>query len=191
MNTETSVTNQFASQFMIAMPSLLDPGFSRTVSIICEHNEHGALGLVINRPSDLSVADLFSQLELEPPKNNFARQPVMQGGPVSRDRGFVLHEESGAWESTMSISSSLHLTTSRDILESIAAGDGPDRIVMAVGYAGWAAGQLESEMSANSWLSAEYTPDVLFDTPVDRRWSAAAELLGIRPEQISGEAGHA
>lgn len=184
-------TTTFANQFVIAMPGLQDPGFSRTVTIICEHNQHGALGLVINRPSDLCVGDLFAQMDLVAPDTELAAQPVMQGGPVSQDRGFVLHEESGTWESTMSISPQLQLTTSRDILVAISEGTGPKRALMAVGYAGWMAGQLESEMSANSWLSADYTPDVLFDTPVGRRWSEAARLLGIEPHQISSEAGHA
>ncbi|MFK8028879.1 MAG: YqgE/AlgH family protein [Gammaproteobacteria bacterium] len=182
---------QFANQFMIAMPGLLDPGFTRTVTIICEHNDQGALGLVINRPSDLNVGDLLEQMELGTDDPELASQPVMQGGPVSRDRGFVLHEEKGPWESTMSVSNKLQLTTSKDILEAIAEGKGPARTIMAVGYAGWDAGQLESEMGANSWLSADYDADILFETPVKQRWSAAAGLLGIDPHQISSEAGHA
>ena len=186
-----SLMTQFANQFMIAMPGLLDPGFTRTVSIICEHNDQGALGLVLNRPSELSVGDLLDQMELSTENQELAAQPVLQGGPVSRDRGFVLHEESGPWESTMSVSSELQLTTSRDILEAMAQGDGPARALMAVGYAGWDAGQLESEISANSWLSADYEADILFATPVEHRWSAAAGLLGIDPHQISSEAGHA
>lgn len=182
---------QFANQFMIAMPGLLDPGFTRTVTIICEHNDQGALGLVINRPSELNVGELLDQMDLATENESLAAQPVMQGGPVSRDRGFVLHEEIGPWESTLSVSPELQLTTSRDILEAMADGKGPDRAIMAVGYAGWSAGQLESEMSANSWLSADYSADILFSTPVDRRWSAAAGLLGVDPHQISSEAGHA
>lgn len=183
--------SQFANQFMIAMPGLRDPGFTRTVSIICEHNDQGALGLVINRASDLCVGDLFDQMDLSTSNQELASQPVLQGGPVSRDRGFVLHEELGPWESTMSVSSDLQLTTSRDILEAMAEGEGPSRALMAIGYAGWDAGQLESEMSANSWLSADYDADILFSTPVAQRWSAAARLLGIDPHQISSEAGHA
>ncbi len=186
-----SPMTQFANQFIIAMPGLLDPGFTRTVSIICEHNEQGALGLVINRPGDLRVGDLFEQMELSTDNQELAEQPVLQGGPVSRDRGFVLHEEPGPWESTMSVSPELQLTTSRDILEAMANGEGPSRALMAVGYAGWDAGQLESEMGANSWLSANYDSAILFDTPVAQRWSAAAGLLGIDPHQISSEAGHA
>lgn len=187
MNESTS----FANQFVIAMPSLQDPGFSRTVSIICEHNEFGALGLVINRPSNMCVADLFAQMDLVAPDTELAEQPVMHGGPVATDRGFILHEKQGAWESTMSISPHLQLTTSLDILEAMSKGNGPKRALMAVGYAGWMAGQLESEMSANSWLNADYTPNVLFETPVGHRWLAAARLLGIEPHQISSEAGHA
>lgn len=181
----------FANQFMIAMPGLMDPGFSRTVSIICEHSDGGALGLVINRPSDLRVADLFEQMNLKAPDSDIAQQPVMQGGPVSTDRGFVLHEEKGPWESSLQISNHLQLTTSRDILEAMAEGAGPQRALMAVGYAGWTAGQLESEVSANSWLNAEYTANVIFETPVSQRWSAAARLLGIEPHQLSTIAGHA
>ena len=186
-----SMNTSFANNFMIAMPGLLDPGFARTVSIICEHNEHGALGLVINRPSELLVADLFEQMNLKAPDTDLSAQHVMHGGPVSLDRGFVLHEEAGPWESTLSVSPHLQLTTSRDILEAMSKGDGPSRALMAVGYAGWMAGQLEDEFSANSWLSAEYTPDVLFNTPTAQRWSAAAKILGIEPHQISSQVGHA
>lgn len=181
----------FANQFMIAMPGLQDPGFSRTVSIICEHNEQGALGLVLNRPSDINVGELLAQMDLTTANDQLAAQAVLHGGPVSRDRGFVLHEERGPWESTMSVSPDLQLTTSRDILEAMANGEGPTRAVMTVGYAGWSAGQLEEEMTANSWLSADYSSDILFNTPVEQRWSAATALLGIDPHQITGEAGHA
>jgi putative transcriptional regulator len=176
---------------LIAMPAMADPNFTRTVTYICEHNDQGALGIVINRPLQMELAEVFEQLSLETRDPGLARQPVLRGGPVQTERGFVLHEPGGEWDSTVAVTPSVHLTTSQDILASLARGDGPKRALMALGYAGWGAGQLESEISANAWLSVPGDPGIVFDTPYEARWAAAAGLLGINLATLSSEAGHA
>lgn len=176
---------------LIAMPAMSDPNFSRTVSYICEHTEEGALGIVINRPMDLMLGEVFHQLALEPASETLAQQPVLRGGPVQIERGFILHGPGGSWDSTVEISESVHLTTSQDILGALAKGTGPAQALMALGYAGWGAGQLEMEISANAWLSVPATDALLFDTPFETRWTAAASLLGVNLAMISPEAGHA
>jgi putative transcriptional regulator len=176
---------------LIAMPAMADPNFTRTVTYICEHTDQGALGIVINRPLEMDMGEVFQQLSLVATDPGDARDPVMRGGPVQTERGFVLHEPSRQWDSTVEVSDTVHLTTSQDILEAIAAGTGPRRRLMALGYAGWGAGQLESEMVANAWLSVPANAAVIFDTPIEGRWSAAAGLLGINLATISLEAGHA
>jgi putative transcriptional regulator len=176
---------------LIAMPAMADPNFVRTVTYICEHTDQGALGIVINRPLQMDLGAVFEQLEIEPADPGLSKQPVLRGGPVQTERGFVLHEPSRKWDSTVEVSESVHLTTSQDILSALASGSGPKRALMALGYAGWGAGQLESEMSANAWLSVPATAAIIFDTPFEARWAAAAGLLGINLATISPEAGHA
>ena len=176
---------------LIAMPAMADPNFVRTVTYICEHTDQGALGIVINRPLPMELGEVFQQLSLRDTDVALARQPVLRGGPVQTERGFVLHEPSRKWDSTVEVSDSVHLTTSQDILAALAQGNGPKRALMALGYAGWGAGQLEMEMSANAWLSVPATSTIIFDTPFETRWSAAAGLLGINLAMISSEAGHA
>jgi putative transcriptional regulator len=176
---------------LIAMPSMMDPNFVRTVTYICEHNDKGALGIVINRPLEMELAEVFQQLALENADPAVARRPVLRGGPVQTERGFVLHEPTPEWDSTVAVTESVHLTTSQDILAAMAAGQGPKKVLMALGYAGWGAGQLEMEMSANAWLSVLATPDLVFDVPFEDRWREAARLLGIDLATISSEAGHA
>ncbi|MBM4196755.1 MAG: YqgE/AlgH family protein [Gammaproteobacteria bacterium] len=176
---------------LIAMPAMADPNFVRTVTYICEHTDQGALGIVINRPLDMEMSEVFQQLSLEAYDASTARQPVMRGGPVQTERGFVLHEPSQKWDSTVEVSESVHLTTSQDILTAIAIGTGPRRSLMALGYAGWGAGQLEQELVANAWLSVPATNAILFDTPIEARWAAAAGLLGVTMTSLSLEAGHA
>jgi putative transcriptional regulator len=176
---------------LIAMPAMTDPNFVRTVTYICEHNDEGALGIVINRPLQMELGDVFQQLALEPIDTGLSKQPVLRGGPVQTERGFVLHEPSPPWDSTVEVSDTVHLTTSHDILAAIARGTGPRRALMALGYAGWGAGQLELEMGANAWLSVPASPAIVFDTPFEARWAAAAGLLGINLATISSEAGHA
>jgi putative transcriptional regulator len=180
------------NQFLIAMPAMADDNFSQTVTFICEHNPQGALGIIINRPLEMRLADVFKQLQLPTTCEPLASQQVLQGGPVQTDRGFVIHRaEEREWDSTLRVSSQVHVTTSRDILDAMAHGSGPPEAFVALGYAGWDAGQLESEMVQNAWLSVTADPHVLFDTPFEQRWLAAGRLLGIDLATISPHAGHA
>jgi len=179
-----------SNHFLVAMPDLADPNFFHTVTLICEHNDQGALGIVVNRPSELILADIFEQLELDSGSQSLRETTVFQGGPVQTDRGFVLHDGQ-PWDSTLAISRQLLLTTSRDVLAALAAGDGPTNWLLALGYAGWSAGQLEQEMAANAWLSVPADPDVLFATAVEDRYQAAATLLGVDLTLLSNAPGHA
>lgn len=178
-------------QLLIAMPAMLDPNFHQTVTYICEHSDQGALGLIINRPLDMDLTEVFEQLALGKPSQRYADSPVLRGGPVQVERGFVLHESDQDWDSTVNVANSIHVTTSQDILSSIADGSGPDRALVALGYAGWNAGQLESEITANAWLHAPASPQIIFDIPFEERWHEATALLGIDLANLSPEAGHA
>ncbi len=180
-----------ANQLLIAMPGMADPNFSTTVTLICEHNDEGALGIVINRPLELKLAGLFEQLDLENPDPEVAELPVLMGGPVGPERGFVLHGPVNRYENTLPVSDDIHLTLSRDVIDEMASGSGPEQTLVALGYAGWEAGQLEQEMLANSWLTVPATTDIVFDMPFDQRWMSAAQTLGIDISQISPDAGHA
>ncbi|MFK7887387.1 MAG: YqgE/AlgH family protein [Gammaproteobacteria bacterium] len=179
-----------ANQFLIAMPSLADPNFERSVTLICEHTAEGALGLIINKLTTLSLGQVFEQLELSHDETSVPAQPVMHGGPVATSRGFVLHDMDENWDSSLRLDSGLHLTTSRDIMEAMAIGKGPGQALFALGYAGWTAGQLEAEMAENAWLSVASSPELIFKTPVEQRWDAATRLLGIDPSRLSTVAGH-
>lgn len=187
MDAEQSLT----SQLLIAMPGMEDPNFSSTVTLICEHNDDGALGIVINRPLSLNLGGLFEQLDLSDPDPTAASHPVLMGGPVGPERGFVLHQPVQTFENTLAVSSQIQLTLSRDILDAMAAGEGPEKSLVALGYAGWEPGQLENEMLANSWLNVSATPDIVFDLPFKDRWNAAAAALGIDMSRLSPDAGHA
>jgi putative transcriptional regulator len=180
---------------LIAMPTMRDPNFARTVTYVCEHTAEGALGIIINRPMDMDLGMIFQQLALTPTDPERASQPVLQGGPVSQERGFVLHAVDGSgdggFDSTLAVTQEIRVTTSQDILAALAAGRGPRRALLALGYAGWGAGQLESEMSQNAWLTVPASPEILFDIPFERRWHAAARLLGIDLATLSSDAGHA
>jgi putative transcriptional regulator len=183
--------NSLNNLLLIAMPGMADPNFSTTVTLVCEHNDEGALGIVINRPSNLDLAGLFEQLSVDDVDQKIASTPVLDGGPVARERGFVLHSPSHEFESSVSVSDDIQLTFSRDVLESLAAGTGPEHSVVALGYAGWQPGQLESEMLHNTWLTVPATAKLIFDVPFEERWSSAAETMGIDINQISPHAGHA
>ncbi len=187
MEAHGSLTNQL----LIAMPGMRDPNFSTTVTLICEHNDDGALGIIINRPLALNLGGLFAQLRVADPDADVANNPVLSGGPVGTERGFVLHDKSQRFENTLAVSDDIQLTLSRDVIDAIAAGDGPDKSLVAVGYAGWEAGQLDGEMLANSWLSVPATPELVFETPFADRWDSAARSLGIDIAQMSTDAGHA
>lgn len=177
--------------FLIAMPSLADPNFSRTVTYLCQHDADGALGIVINRPTDVRLGELLQHLELSDSDPAVAEQRVLLGGPVQRERGFVLHRHDQEWDSSLPIADEIVLTTSKDILAAIARGAGPNDYVVALGYAGWGPGQLEQELAENSWLSGPASADVLFNLPFERRWQAAASLLGVDISLLSTTAGRA
>lgn len=182
---------QLSHQFLLSMPSLEDPNFQRTLTFICEHSDNGAMGLVVNRPMTLTVDEVMRHLEIEPTVPDVSRVPVHYGGPVDSERGFILHEAGGHWDSTMDLSEEIALTTSRDILEAMARGEGPGRALVTLGYSGWAPGQLEDEITRNAWLTCPAGTDILFGLPAEERLAAAAARLGIDLDLISSDAGHA
>ena len=184
-------TGMLANQLLIAMPGMADPNFSSTVTLICEHNDEGALGIVVNRPLALKLGGLFEQLDLDDAESDVAQDPVFMGGPVGPERGFVLHDAECSYENSLPVSNDICLTLSRDIIDAMATGNGPRKSLVALGYAGWEAGQLESEMLANSWLNVPATPDIVFDMPFTDRWAAAARAIGIDISRMSADAGHA
>ncbi len=184
-------TDYLTNQFLIAMPALADANFSQTVTFIWEHNADGALGIIINKPLQMRLADVFEQLKMPQEHSLLSHQPVMQGGPVQTDRGFVVHHVGGNWEHTKQISSRIQVTTSPDILSAMAQGTGPKTALVALGYAGWSAGQLESEIAQNAWLTAPCDESILFDMPYEQRWRASGRLLGIDLATISSHVGHA
>lgn len=177
--------------FLIAMPTLEDPYFSHALVYICEHNEHGALGIIVNRPIDMNLAGLFDKIDIKLEAESLADLPVYFGGPVQLDRGFVLHRPVGKWQSTLAINSEIGLTSSRDVLASVASAGLPAEILVTLGYAGWDAGQLEDELAQNSWLTVPAKANILFDLPPEERLPAAMQKLGISFTQLSDVAGHA
>ncbi len=183
--------SQLKNQFLIAMPGLQDPNFSHSVTFLCEHNPEGAMGLLINRPTPMNLGELVVQLGFELGEPEMSNIAIYHGGPVQPEQGFVLHSPLGEWDSTMEISPNLSMTVSQDIIEAIAHGIGPEHFLIALGYAGWSAGQLEEELAANTWLNGPADNRIIFDTPVDRRWHTAADLLGVELSLISTEVGHA
>jgi len=179
------------NQFLIAMPNMADPYFSKSLTYICEHNEQGALGIVINRPIDLTLATLLDQIDIPLTRAEIGSLPIHFGGPVQMDRGFVLHRPLGEWQSTMQVNDEIGLTTSKDILQAVAEGTGPHQFFLTLGYAGWAPGQLEHEISLNAWLNVAADTSLIFDTPIAARFEAAMHLLGIDAVNLSEDAGHA
>lgn len=195
MTTDSGTIN-LTHHFLIAMPGLEDEGFAKSVIYMCEHSGRGALGLIINKPSDISLKNLFDKVELPLRREDLAQSPVFQGGPVQTERGFVLHESmmpghESVYASTMSIPGGLEMTTSKDVLEALSMGAGPRRIFVSLGYSSWGEGQLESEISDNSWLTVEADLGVIFDTPVEQRYDKALMLLGFESWMLSPDAGHA
>ncbi len=178
------------NQFLIAMPNLADPSFFHTVTYLCQHNEDGALGIVINRPAGMTLGDIFKQMEIKVSAPNVGSMSVYSGGPVQQERGFVIHDAGGHWDSSILISENIALTTSRDILEAIAVGAGPSHFLVALGYAGWSAGQLEREVTNNAWLNAPFAADILFSTPPPLRWNQAAKQIGVDINLLTFQAGH-
>jgi putative transcriptional regulator len=177
--------------FLIAMPNMVDPYFAKSLTYICEHNDQGALGVVVNRPIDLSLQALFERINLQLEPRELHDLPVYFGGPVQTDRGFVLHQPIGEWHSTLNVRGSLGLTTSKDILEAVGKGSGPARMLVTLGYSGWAAGQLEHELGQNAWLTVEAGEQIIFDLPAEEKLPAAMELLGVDFASLSEDAGHA
>lgn len=195
MSPSASSPINLTNQFLIAMPGMVDGNFAGTVVYMCEHNDKGALGLVINRPIDINLKHLFEKVDLPLERSDLAERPVYLGGPVQTERGFVLHErlddEGGHYNSTLKIEGGLEMTTSRDVLEALSNGAGPRKVSITLGYSGWTAGQLEEEISRNGWLNVDADPQIIFDTPVEQRYDKALSLLGIDRSFLMGEAGHA
>ncbi len=198
MRVMAPVPINLTNQFLIAMPGMGDGTFAGTVVYMCEHTEKGALGLVINKPIDITLKNLFEKVELSLDREDYAGQPVYFGGPVQTERGFVLHEPLGGdggdgapYNSSLKVEGGLAMTTSKDVLEAIASGSGPKKVLITLGYSGWQAGQLEEEMSRNGWINVEADPGIIFDTPVGERYGKALSLLGIDPGMLSVDAGHA
>lgn len=184
-------TVDLTGHFLIAMPNMADERFARTLTYICEHNEEGALGVIVNRPIDMNMADLFTQIGTPLTRTELAHQTLYFGGPVDTGRGFVLHQPVGHWQSTLPVNDTLGLTTSKDILDAIGEGGGPDKMMVSLGYAGWGAGQLEDELAQNAWLSVAADTQVIFDLPAEERLEAAMRLLGVDYANLSEDAGHA
>jgi len=183
--------SSLTAHFLIAMPAMDDPNFAQGVTLLCQHNEEGAMGLMINRISDFTLSEVLEQMQIVSECGDLSDIPVLLGGPVQPDRGFVLHDDPRDWSSTLRFGNGLAVSTSRDILEAMAKGNGPKNAVIALGYAGWSAGQLEGEIAANSWLTVEADQAILFRTPINARWQAAAKSLGINLAQITGYSGRA
>ncbi|MEY4439288.1 MAG: hypothetical protein RIQ36_752 [Pseudomonadota bacterium] len=211
--TADSASINLTHHFLIAMPSLEDETFAKSVVYVCEHSERGALGLVINKPSDLSMTGLFEKVDLSLHRQDLMNAPVLQGGPVHTERGFVLHDamvvdepeqeaealnavsgkdkaQESVYASTMTIPGGLEMTTSKDVLEALSIGAGPKRVLISLGYSAWSEGQLESELAENSWLTVGADTSVIFDTPVEQRYERAMKLLGLEPWMLSNDVGH-
>lgn len=179
------------NHFLISMPALADPNFHQTVTLLCAHNDEGAMGIIINRPMPLELGDVLEQMDIVADSTMTQHIQVLEGGPVQRERGFVIHRPQGNWDAMLPVGQELGVTASRDVLNAIAHGGGPESSVVALGYAGWGAGQLERELSENAWISGPANNRILFETPYDKRWEEALALLGIDQTMLSSEAGHA
>lgn len=179
------------NQFLIAMPALADPNFHRTVTLICEHNDEGAMGIVINRALEITMSEVLVQLDVSEFQPDLDQHPVLQGGPVQESNGFVIHQPLGQWQADLEIGTDLGVSASKEILQAIARGEGPEQWLLALGFAGWGPGQLEREITENAWLNGPVDRDILFRLPLEQRWQAAAEHLGVDLTKISGDAGHA
>jgi putative transcriptional regulator len=179
------------NHFLIAMPAMTDPFFAKSLTYVCEHNDEGAMGIVVNRPISLNLSELFAQINMPLTQPELEDMPVHFGGPVQTDRGFVLHNAGGQWQSTLKVNDKVELTTSKDILQAVGEGTGPSNLLITLGYAGWSEGQLEQELADNAWLSVPATEHILFDLPAEEKLVAAMALLGVDFASLSEEAGHA
>lgn len=183
--------SSLSDHFLIAMPTLKDPNFFHGVTYLCEHNEEGAMGIMINRPLDIDLAEVLGQMNIANEQPNIGNKTILLGGPVQCERGFVVHKPHGDWESTLEINENIGITSSRDILEALARGEGPRECLIALGYAGWGPGQLEQEMVQNAWLSVPADETTIFSTPLEKRWETAAALTGVDISRLSSDVGHA
>jgi len=188
---QNDVSGYLQQQMLIAMPAMADPNFSRSVTLLCQHNEEGAIGITINRKSSFTLGELLFQLKIPCENEKISSQLVLEGGPVSPDHGFVLHTPVEGFDSSIKINEEIMVTTSRDVLAAIAAGDGPDRFLVALGYAGWSDGQLESEMRQNAWLAVPADKGIVFESSLPQRWERALGKLGINISDLHGVGGHA
>lgn len=179
------------NHFLLAMPTLNDANFARTVTFVCEHSQEGAMGIIINRPLNITLEEVLRRMDAKSCAREAGMMPVFLGGPVQQDHGFILHRPLGQWETTLAVDDEFGITTSCDILEAISQGQGPNQILLALGYAGWGPNQLEQELADNAWLSTPADSRVVFDTPYEQRWEAAAALAGVDLSRLSGEVGHA
>jgi putative transcriptional regulator len=184
-------TPSLADHFLVAMPALDDPHFHRSVTLVCQHDAGGAMGIVINRLADYTVGELLEQLQMGTDDPGLAGRAIVAGGPVHPDRGFVLHGDDSDWNSTLHVAPGLSVTTSRDILQALARGEGPRQVLVALGYAGWEPGQLEAELAQNSWLTVPVDQGIVFDLPLEQRWHAAARQLGVDLSTLTDYSGHA
>jgi putative transcriptional regulator len=187
----SEVTTNLANQLLIAFPTLSDPGFSRSVALICQHDDNGAMGVIVNRASEYTLGEVLSQMGIGSDDPLLCELTVLSGGPVHPERGFVIHDDARQWDSSLVVGNGLYLTTSRDILEAMAAGNGPSNAIIALGCAGWGSGQLEYELSENSWLTAPADPELLFATPLEERWHSAAGRIGVDLFRLTDYSGHA
>jgi putative transcriptional regulator len=187
----TKVSGYLDHQMLIAMPGMVDDNFAGSVTLLCQHNDAGAIGITINRLSTFQLGEILAQLQIECSDEAIRQRPVLEGGPVAPDRGFVLHSPMKGYESSLAVGNDIMVTTSRDVLADIAKGEGPDKFVVALGYAGWGGGQLEGELRANAWLSVAADTDVVFDLPLPNRFNEALGRLGIKIDRLHSEAGNA
>ena len=190
-NDKKPASYNLTGHFLIAMPSLNDSFFNQAVTYICEHDEAGSFGLIINQQSEIHLKQVIKEMKIESGSSYDEEQSIFIGGPVDQGRGFILHRPTGNWSSSLIVNDNVALTTSKDILQAIANNEGPDDCIVALGYAGWAAGQLEQEMADNTWLSCPADEQIIFNTPVEERWKAAAKLIGVDLSLMSNDAGHA
>ena len=189
--TETTTGDNLTGHFLIAMPSLNDGFFNQAVTYICEHDENGSFGIIINQQTGITLKQIAKEMAIETEDNYDDKQLVFIGGPVDQGRGFILHRPVGNWQSSLKVNNNIALTTSKDILMAIVKNEGPEDNIVALGYAGWAAGQLDNEMASNTWLSCPADQQIIFNTPVEERWKAAAKLIGIDLSLLSSDTGHA
>ncbi len=188
---KTKTGDNLTGHFLIAMPSLNDGFFNQAVTYICEHDENGSFGIIINQQTGITLKQIAKEMAIETENNYNDKQLVFIGGPVDQGRGFILHRPVGNWQSSLKVNNNIAITTSKDILQAIINNEGPEDNIVALGYAGWAAGQLDNEMASNTWLSCPADEQIIFNTPVEERWKTAAKLIGVDLSLLSSDAGHA